>query len=1077
MPIIVHWSDDLEELADELFRTWLAKRNLFRKTCVVVRDMATRDWLKSHYLMGGVHRQIMMDLDFIPLEQFVNNWLFAKTHDTSLDTRNPLTHPYAKPVLSWRIYRILSDEKNLQGEMAPLRTYIGNDPTKVPMRRHALAEQLAKLFDDYLNYRFSMLYNWEHTDQSKPDGVQNWQRSLYQMLAKEDPHTYANDYYNAIKDNTLPPATANGFPDYLSVHLFDIPDMPAPTLFLLEKIAEEFNVTFWSFNPGGDWLPEETLTRREFLRATREALTKGGIPPEISLNTVFTGPRDKLLGTFATGARALLGQQEEWTETSQHDVKVLGTPGKAFATLEQAKIAIHSCYSPRRELEAVRDGLHQFFQEHPDATPRDALVLCGDWEHYAPIVEAVFNNVQTSDHKIDLPLNVAGGIPGETPMSRSFNDLLAFRSNRFEVSTVFALLGVPAIARHFGLDVNTVDLLEEMAKKANIHWGLDDDDVNVTIGFQQKQKNYPFTWRRGLDRLALDMLCGEHDSDDALVETNALGEIRPVGNVEGTERVNALKSLNDFILALAQLRRDFAPGCSRTVEDWQEKLLKVVETFYDAGNEFFPELKRIRTAIQQVAKSAEIAKVSEEINGEVFLQAVLNNIQSTIPGPRTSADAVVFAPLKNASATPHRFIWICGLNDGAFPHIEHRTSFDVLGKHPSIFDVNSRDRDGFALLKAVLATRSQLSLSYVGHDIRSNEKIPASVMLTELDEYFQAVGNTPQRYEHPLHAYSPRYFIAGTALPQSHTKANYQIAQALLNKRQDETPANGTFTAFTLNETGDTVIDADDLASFFAHPNNFLIKKRLALNTTLFDSLADEDVQTIKVDKSTTSKLLLDTEGKVDSSSLAKILVETGNAPNDEMAESEIAQILDDQNTIDMRTYPLHFPTKNADCTCPDVTVVDAYNCFLESKPSYIDTTVDIILDGNQIHIPFRLRSISLETQGGALEHTFYMENAQKIYDSSKVHHWIRHVIGHAAGLTFVTVVFCQKNGPARTFRPLDKESAQELLEKYLRMVFAPLPPEYPNFEKAKSLSDDVPFGDIQTEIKTIDTKRPPQSK
>ncbi len=1080
MSITVRWSDRLELLAEGLFDEWSRERTVFRRTCVVVRDLATRDWLKSHYLLSGSHRQLLVNLDFVPLEEFVNNWLFAKTHDEPLNTRTPQTHPYSKPVMAWRIYRILADEEHLEADLAPLLEYVGTDPLNAPRRRYALAEQIARLFDDYLNSRFAMLYNWEEGDDSEIEGVPAWQRILYQRLVREDNRTYARDYHKALSGDKGRKAIENGFPDYLSVHLFDISDMPEPTFRLLEKMAEEMKITFWTFNPCGDWLadtPTRKSALRELLSNARQALKCGQNPPVLRLEAVFENPRERLLGALGNGTRAVLGAQVDCDWVSPDNI--LGEPGYAFNQLKHTAVAVHSCYSPRRELEAVREGLHHFFKEHPDARPHDALVLCGDWENYAPIVEAVFNNVSTEDEKISIPMSVAGGVSGETPISRSFSDILAFRENRFEVSAVFALLGVPAIRAHLGLDEKDVDCLQDMVKKANIHWGLDDRDVNAIIGMAEGRRNYPFTWRRGLDRLAMDMLYGERDSDESLVNANHLGDIFPTGSVEG-ERGQALRSLNSFIEALAQVRRYFARESSCTAEEWQKRLLDTVRCFYEDEEEYLPELKKIRAAIQKTCESAMAAHMADEIPSDVFVIAVQANIRNMIPGTFTPADAVVFAPLKSASATPHRFIWICGLNDGSFPHIDYRCSFDVIGKHPSLFDVTSRDRDGYALLKAVLSAHGQLALSYVGRDIRSNERIPSSVLLNELEEYLRVEENLPMHYEHPLQAYSPRYFTeTGEKLPPSYSTSDYQVACALVGKgnaSQEQkgslpTPEEATgkperaFCAFALNDEGETVVSVDELAEFFACPNSFLIEKRLNLRKLWIGGLNDEDVQATRLEKHKKTELILDTDrSDKDNESLAKICVEKGISPNDSSAKQAIDDVSQGDGTKKLRAYPLVFKDKEPsrkEYTCPGVKVVDAYRQFLLQ---HVDDrlSVEFSLDGRIIRIPFTYQGVPLETEAGPLEHVFYLEEADEIYDSSLVYHWIRHVVGHAAGKQFATLLFCHKSSPVRGFRPLESEDAKALLERYLRIAIAPLPPEYPDFDCTHP-KEEMPFADATT--------------
>ncbi len=1111
MSMTVHWSDCLEKLADGLFDEWAKKKGLFEKTCIVVRDMmATRDWLKSHYLLDSKHHQVLMSLDFVPIDEFVNNWLFAKTHDEPLSTRNPQSHPYAKPVMTWRIYRILLDEEQLVGELAPLKEYVGSDEKNTPRRRFELAAQIARIFDDYLNSRFVMLYKWENGDNTEPDGVPTWQRILYQRLVEENKQTYASDYAQILLGKSERDAIANGFPKYSTIHIFDVPDMPEPTFHLLEKMSEEMDITFWSFNPCGDWLADTTpkiIAIRKLISMTRKALQNGENPPEMKLDTIFDTPRERLLGTLATGGRAVLGAQVDCDWVAPECV--LGEPNTAFTQLNRANIAVHSCYSPRRELETVREGLHDFFTKHPDAKPHDALVLCADWDTYAPIIEAVFSNSASSEGYI--PISVAGGLSGDTPISRSFNDLLAFRENRFEVSAVFALLGVPAIRARFGLNEDNVDSLLDMVQKANIHWGLDDADVNATVGMTNTETPYPFTWRRGLDRLILDMLYGANDEE--LVKSEVLGELLPTGSVEG-DRARALMCLNAFIKKLAQLREQFASERACTVEEWQTRLLGVIGDFYEDSDETRTELKRIRTIIQNVYENTVAANMTNEIPSDVIVSAVTTNIRNTIPGSSTAADAVVFAPLKSAAATPHRFIWICGLNDGTFPQLENRPSIDVIGKHPSPFDVSSRDHDGFALLKAVLSVRAgcadsippsenraELALSYVGKDIRSNEDLPSSVLLNELVEYLQKVENVPVRYQHPLQVYSPSYFAENSTLPTNYSTSDYRIAEALVQKAknqaatvQEEAPAPtnteenfpapedmaapnsaGTaapmrpFCAFELNPNGETVIPAEDIAEFFAHPNIFLIKKRLNLNTIWIKELEDEETQVVDLDKHLKTRIILaENLANDEKKTLAKVFVEQGKSPDSPLAEKRIEdickEVIEDKN----QETSLHYqnertPKKGkvlmakAEDSC-DITIVKAYKRFLEDvktvKP--VKHCAELVIDKKIILIPFFHSGIILNTQAGPLEHTFKMEDNGSIYDSTIVAFWIRHLIGHAAGLRFATIMFCQSKGPARTFRPMEPKKAKEFLERYIRLALEPLPSTFPDFDKTSLREDSV---------------------
>ena len=652
-------------------------------------------------------------------------------------------------------------------------------------------------------------------------------------------------------------------------------------------------------------------------------------------------------------------------------------------------------------------------------------------------------------------MTVTGGIPGDTPLTRSFSDLMAFRDNRFEISAVFALLGVPDIRSHFNLDELGVQSLRDMAQKANIRWGLDDDDVNTILEEDNAVSHYPHTWRRGLDRMALDMLYGSVEDDKRLVQAGNLGELLPCGTVEG-ERVQLLKNLNRFIDALSQLRKTLKEA-KNDAETWRTKLLDIVSQFYEEDDGNLGELKKIRKAIQSVHDSAQAGGMTAPIESDVFISAVLSNIRNVLPGSRTPADSVLFAPLKSASATPHRFVWICGLNDGGFPRIERRPSFDIIGRHPSLFDVTSRDRDGFALLKAALSTRSHLALSYVGHDIRTNEPIPPSVLLNELLEYLKSNNHNVLEYSHPLQSYSASYFMKDSNLPPSYSATDQTVAQALLNRKTAQETIDN-ITAFTLNETGDTVIPAEELADFFATPNVFLIKKRLGLNTPYFSGLDDDDCQIANLDRHQLSALMLTPPSDDIIPRKAKVLVEKGNAPDAESAEAVIKGTQNEE-VNEWRNYPLKFGnSKNGskkEFTCDNMTVIGAYKDFLE-HPVVSDEEVKCSINGHEIHIPFKYKRIKLQTQAETLEHVFYMEDAKDSYESTRARAWILHVVGHAAGCKFATIIVSQKM-PARSFRPLEQEEAAKNLNEYLTMILNPLPQNYPDFGKTNK-ADDEPF-------------------
>ena len=1048
-PLRIYWSDRLEELADRLFAAWeeTPVRDPFARTCVVVGDLSTRNWLQRYFLLHRKPgaRRILANVDFTPLAEFVNDWLAAETHGKDGVHRRPAEHPYSKDVLAWRIDAILKVEAQ-NPDLAVPQAYVTRANSQVAdRRRFELAARLAELFGDYLENRYRMLADWEVG--KMPSGEERWQAALYRLLVREVPDTYTRDYARALAADADPSiALRNGFPRYAAIHVFDVATVPWPHLLMLKKMSETIPTTFWTFNPSrAYWLddPSRRLVQREIARNLREALQRGETPPELEPDGMFETPDARLLGALAGGTRGVLSAELdlaegecEWVGDEEAD---------AFASLARIVPEVHVCHSPRRELEAARDALHRFFDETPDARPSDALVLCADWGTYSPLVESVFG----AGGEGGIPFALESGVREETPISHSLGALFEFRTNRFEVNAVFALLGVPAIRERFGIGADGLSVLREMVRANNIHWGYDDADVNGILGVENAHEAYPFTWRRGLDRFVADALLGPREDAEELVGAGCLGRLLPCGNVEA-ERARLVGALETFVKALAQLRAFLK--VPHAVEEWRDHLLRAVDEFYQDGDAVSNELAGLRCAVVSATDEALIARAvgtsarrNDPVPGDVMCAAILGAVASGVRRVSSPGDAVRFAPLGNGTAVPARFVWICGLNDGTFPRTERRASFDLVGRHPTLFDVTPRDKDASAFLKAALGARDRLSLSYIGRDVRSNEEVPAAVPLIDLIEWFKGTGREVKTFHHPLQAYSPRYFTEGSGLPPSYSAANHDAAAAILD-RQGMVEMDGiSVPPFSLTEKGDTVIDLDDLVYFYSRPNHFLARKRLdvSLSRPGYDILNDEDsLDANGLPKDLQERLLVRGSDGIDVAKITEQLRETGLSLTDE----ELGRAIDAavESGAGYRQRPLKYKKAESEgFSCPDKTAAEAFVCWQDAaEPATFH--VDLEIEGRRVTVAGNRYEVKLNVvPSGQRGHVFAFSPYGGIYDSTMIAAWIRHVAGHAAGGDFVTAMMCMKDGPVRTYRPIPQAEAKALLEKMVVQAMKPMVFDY----------------------------------
>ena len=154
MSLCVNWSDRLEVMAEKLFVSWESNSggDPFARTAIVVGDMATRNWLQDYFLFHREDtrkRKVLANIDFVPLAQFVNDWLAAQTH-TNDGPRKAEAHPYSRNVLSWRINAILEQSADDE-RLRPLYEYIEAGASNPDKRRYDLSRRLARLYDDCKN--------------------------------------------------------------------------------------------------------------------------------------------------------------------------------------------------------------------------------------------------------------------------------------------------------------------------------------------------------------------------------------------------------------------------------------------------------------------------------------------------------------------------------------------------------------------------------------------------------------------------------------------------------------------------------------------------------------------------------------------------------------------------------------------------------------------------------------------------------------------------------------------------------------------------------------------------------------
>jgi exodeoxyribonuclease V gamma subunit len=143
-------------------------------------------------------------------------------------------------------------------------------------------------------------------------------------------------------------------------------------------------------------------------------------------------------------------------------------------------------------------------------------------------------------------------------------------------------------------------------------------------------------------------------------------------------------------------------------------------------------------------------------------------------------------------------------------------------------DRSRKKDDKYLFLEALVSARQKLYISYIGKDIQDNSTIEPCVLVSELLDYLEgAYGVAADEIlrEHPLQAFSPRYFQKGSNL-FSYSKENFDAVRAAQGNEiapvfiKDALPAPPE--AFQILQPG-------MLGRFFSNPVKFFLQKRLGI--------------------------------------------------------------------------------------------------------------------------------------------------------------------------------------------------------------------------------------------------------
>ncbi len=722
---------------------------------------------------------------------------------------------YDRKIMSWRIEELLRD---LEGdEYQPVKRYLHGE--NVELKRYQLAEQLANVFDQYQMMRPEMLTAWDDNRLITGEPAELWQKSLWVRLVSQldgVPHRGVV-LQKVITELGSGKDYSRVLPRRVSV--FGLSIMPPIFLRYLQMLAAHSDVHLYVLSPCREYWGD-IERRRSLMRPTIES--KAAMGEEMG-DILENHPLLVALGQQGRDFQRMLFADDVHFElefSSYEDPLTSGRKcllrqlqsdlldGKMTRLQDQwdkedYSIRIISSHSRLREITILKEHILHYLYQDPGLQLRDIVVMAPDIQEYASLIPAVFDTIQHSISDRSLRRR--------NPVLAAFADFIALFNGRFGWDEVLELLKEPVISEKLQLVQVDLENLQRWVVEAGVRWGLSGKQ-RLEMGLPEFSEG---SWKHGIERLLMGYAIASEEFVDGVL---------PFTDVEGGNAL-ALGGLCQFLNLIEHAQNVFCK--SLTLRDWSKHLTQIAGDLFgseaSSGNtREYHELYEILLGLGE--QSGELHQ------SEVDFTVISSWLEHTSKETRSSSGflrgQLTFCSMLPMRSIPFKVVCLIGLNDGTFPKNDNFATFDLMGSSHRPGDRSRRMDDRYQFLEVLMAAREQLYISYIGQSIKNNDKLPPSVVVSELLEVLEdCYGVTEMVVHHPLHPFSRKYFNQETGNLFSYDEKYCKVAQKLQSSHNAERPWWSGQREMTITE-----ISLSDLFRFYANPQRWYVRDCLGIS-------------------------------------------------------------------------------------------------------------------------------------------------------------------------------------------------------------------------------------------------------
>ena len=862
-------SNSLKILADQLCTELrLPQYSVFQPNYIVTQTEGMNNWVK---LQIANNLGIAANCKFLKPNDLINQiyYLLGGTAVQTLSAEN----------LNWILYKLLGDEDFVK-KFPTISTYYANDTPDKDVKRMALAEKVADLFDQYQVYRTDMIQGW-NDDLPTTSADDEWQKYLWKSAKKltssfPDKTTLEKEIREGLTNTLFTKRLQQKMP---VIYLFGISLITEYHLTIFYQLARYIDINFLLLNPAPTvyWFEDKSEKQLSFLKRIGKIeqtaanlgnplLTGWGKITQDTFSMLFKN--EDLINNYED-LDSIEPQQDTLLHRIQYSIYENEPLNKEELfkadEVQDGTITINACYSPAREVEALYNFLVQLIDKKGAVlSPHEIVVMVSDIDLYASYIKAIFTNAPYKFRYTIADENYASS----DSVSNALHAVLSITEDNFTAEEVVRLLDSSFIRKRF--EITDLTLVRNVVNEANIRFGIEGNKEDDSIYI---------SWQYGLQRIMYGICIS--GSEEYFTSVAGEESFYPLDIVEGGAANEVIHFVYYANALMDSLKERNTP---KTIEGWVKYVSDILHCFVCKSEENTDD--DYLQLIQQLEKYNLITDLfTEEISYQVFMHSFLATLTTATTKNSFAVGGITFCSLIPMRSIPFKVVALLGLNFDKFPRKENSLGFNLMENKKRKGDRNVKENDKHLFLETLLSAREYLYISYIGQSVKDNSSIPPSTLVEELADYIAASAETPKEVrkqliiKQPLHGFSEQYELDDPQL-YTYLKATKPSFTILHKEKEVNT--------FNFSE-----IQLEQLISFFKNPFKGYYNKVLGIYYKDEDTVLRE-TELFELDTLQQWKLkdpLLFIDNKKDIENLKNKLIKTGRLPLRNMGEVEIRKV------------------------------------------------------------------------------------------------------------------------------------------------------------------------------------------